>query len=141
MTGLTHFDDDGASRMVDVSQKPVSERMARAEGYVLMQGQTLRTIQQKEISKGDVLEVARLAGIMATKRTDEIIPLCHALGLDAASVEFSFVDAETIRIESVVRVTGRTGVEMEAPTALLFKQPNVCNLKVTINSLAHVINR
>ena len=76
--------------MVDVGDKPVTTRLARAEGFVLMAPETLRTIQQKEISKGDVLEVARLAGIMAAKRTDELIPLCHSLGLDSARVEFSF---------------------------------------------------
>lgn len=118
MTSLTHFDDDGASRMVDVSAKPVSDRMAKAEATVFMQPETLRIIRQKEISKGDVLEVARLAGIMATKRTDELIPLCHSLGLDSASIEFSFLDEKSLHIESTVRVAGKTGVEMEALTAV-----------------------
>ena len=118
MNELTHFDDQGASRMVDVSEKPVSDRLARAEGFVLMRRETLRTIQQKEISKGDVLEVARLAGIMATKRTDELIPLCHLLGLDSARIGFSFPDDGRLRIESEVRVSGRTGVEMEALMAV-----------------------
>ena len=118
MNDLSHFDDQGASRMVDVSDKPVSARLARAEGFVLMRPETLRTIQQKEISKGDVLEVARLAGIMATKRTDELIPLCHSLGLDSASIHFSFPHDGRLRIESEVRVSGRTGVEMEAMAAV-----------------------
>lgn len=118
MTSLTHFDDDGASRMVDVSAKPVSDRMAKAEATVFMKPETLRIIRQKEISKGDVLEVARLAGIMATKRTDELIPLCHSLGLDSASVEFSFLDETSLHIESTVRVAGKTGVELEALTAV-----------------------
>lgn len=118
MNELTHFSPDGASRMVDVGDKPVTDRMARAEAFVLMQPATLRTIQQKEASKGDVLEVARLAGIMATKRTDELIPLCHSLGLDSAAIEYSFPDENLVRIESVVRVKGRTGVEMEALTAV-----------------------
>ncbi len=118
MSGLTHFDDDGASRMVDVGSKPVTERLARAEGFVLMNPETLRTVTEKEVAKGDVLEVARLAAIQATKRTDELIPLCHSLGLDAASVDFSIVGDGRIRIESTVRVTGRTGVEMEALTAV-----------------------
>ena len=108
MSGLTHFDDDGASRMVDVGSKPVTERLARAEGFVLMNPETLRTVTEKEVAKGDVLEVARLAAIQATKRTDELIPLCHSLGLDAASVDFSIVGDGRIRIESTVRVTGRT---------------------------------
>lgn len=118
MTDLTHFDEDGASRMVDVTEKPVTERMAKAEGFVLMEPATLRTIREKGVSKGDVTEVARLAGIMAAKRTDELIPLCHSLGLDAAAVSFSFPDERTLRIESTVRVSGRTGVEMEALTAV-----------------------
>ena len=118
MSGLTHFDDDGASRMVDVGSKPVTERLARAEGFVLMNPETLRSVTEKEVAKGDVLEVARLAAIQATKRTDELIPLCHSLGLDAASVDFSIVGDGRIRIESTVRVTGRTGVEMEALTAV-----------------------
>ncbi|APZ92039.1 cyclic pyranopterin monophosphate synthase MoaC [Fuerstiella marisgermanici] len=118
MTSLTHFDDDGASRMVDVSAKPVSDRMAKAEATVFMRPETLRIIRQKEISKGDVLEVARLAGIMATKRTDELIPLCHSLGLDSASIEFSFLDEKSLHIKSTVRVAGKTGVEMEALTAV-----------------------
>ncbi len=104
--------------MVDVSAKPISDRMARAEATVLMQPETLRIIRQKEISKGDVLEVARLAGIMATKRTDELIPLCHSLGLDSVSIGFSFPDETSIHIESTVRVAGKTGVEMEALTAV-----------------------
>ena len=118
MTGLTHFDEDGNSHMVDVSGKPVTERIARAEGFVLMQPETLRIIQQQQIAKGDVLEVARLAGIMAAKRTDELIPLCHSLGLDSASIGFSFPSYRQVRIESRVSVCGRTGVEMEALTAV-----------------------
>lgn len=115
---LTHFDDSGAARMVDVGSKPVSERMARAEATVIMQPQTLLRIQNRELAKGDVFEVARLAGIMATKRTDELIPLCHSLGLDAAEVNFEVVDETRVRIESLVKVQGRTGVEMEAMLAV-----------------------
>ncbi len=118
MNQLSHFDDHGASRMVDVSEKPVTARLARAEGFLLMAPETLRIIRKKEISKGDVLEVARLAGIMATKRTAELIPLCHSLGLDSARIDFSFPDDGRLQIESEVRVTGRTGVEMEALTAV-----------------------
>ena len=104
--------------MVDVSQKPATARTAKAAGKVLMQPETLRTIKQKDISKGDVLEVARLAGIMATKRTDELIPLCHSLGLDSADIEFTFVSETELAIVSCVSVTGRTGVEMEAMMAV-----------------------
>ncbi|MEO2019443.1 MAG: cyclic pyranopterin monophosphate synthase MoaC [Fuerstiella sp.] len=118
MNDLTHFDEHGASRMVDVSAKPVTQRFARAEGFVGMKSATLLTIQQKGMSKGDVLEVARLAGIMATKRTAELIPLCHSLGLDSAAISFNFESDTQLRIESTVSVSGRTGVEMEALTAV-----------------------
>ena len=118
MPSLTHFDDSGASRMVDVGAKPVSQRLARAEGIVSMQPETLSLIRDRKMSKGDVLEVARLAGIMATKRTDELIPLCHSLGLDSATIDFEIIDERRIRIEATVQVQGRTGVEMEALMAV-----------------------
>ena len=107
MSKLTHFDDNGASRMVDVGEKTITHRTAKAEGSVLMLPETLRIVREGKISKGDVLEVARLAGIMATKRTDELIPLCHSLGLDSATVDFSFPDDQTVRIESLVSVSGK----------------------------------
>jgi cyclic pyranopterin phosphate synthase len=115
---LTHFDDQGASRMVDVGDKPVTGRVAKASGRVVMQPATLARIQQRGFAKGDVLEVARLAGIMAAKRTGELIPLCHALALDAVTVNFTFPDDRSVLIEAEVRMTGRTGVEMEALTAV-----------------------
>jgi cyclic pyranopterin monophosphate synthase len=118
MNPLSHFDDSGASRMVDVGGKPVTARMARAEAVVAMQPETLALIQNRKLAKGDVLEVARLAGIMATKRTSELIPLCHSLALDSAVVDFEVVDASRLRIEARVSVQGRTGVEMEAMTAV-----------------------
>ena len=118
MSGLSHFDDSGASRMVNISQKPVTRRLARAEGFLLMQPGTLRTVRQKEISKGNVLEVARLAGIMAGKRTSDLIPLCHPLGLDGVEISFSFPEDGRLRIEASAVVEGRTGVEMEALTAV-----------------------
>jgi cyclic pyranopterin monophosphate synthase len=118
MSGLTHFDDSGASRMVDVGDKPVTPRRARAEAVVRMQRETLAHIRDRKIAKGDVFEVARLAGIMATKRTDELIPLCHSLGLDSATVDFEVLDETRLRIEAQVAVQGRTGVEMEAMTAV-----------------------
>ncbi|MEQ9409491.1 MAG: cyclic pyranopterin monophosphate synthase MoaC [Fuerstiella sp.] len=134
MSELTHFDEDGASRMVDVGAKPATSRMAKAEGFVLMRPETLRTITHKEIAKGNVLEVARLAGIMAAKRTDELIPLCHSLGLDGVTIDFSFPDATTVRIECEARVSGRTGVEMEALCAV-----SVCAL--TIYDMCKAIDR
>jgi cyclic pyranopterin phosphate synthase len=92
--------------------------MARAESFVVMQPDTLRLILDRRVAKGDVLEVARLAGIMATKRTADLIPLCHPLGIDGVDVALQPVDATTIRIEATVRVQGKTGVEMEALTAV-----------------------
>jgi len=118
MTRLTHFDDSGASRMVDVGSKPVTERMARAAGTVGMSPETLRTILDRKAAKGDVLEVARLAGIMAAKKTAELIPLCHSLPLDSVAIDFKAVNDDTLQIEADVRATARTGVEMEALTAV-----------------------
>jgi cyclic pyranopterin monophosphate synthase len=118
MSDLTHFDDSGASRMVDVGGKPITARMARAEAIVTMQPQTLAIIQNRRLAKGDVFEVARLAGIMASKRTPDLVPLCHSLGLDSASVDFEILDEARLRIEATVAVQGRTGVEMEAMTAV-----------------------
>jgi cyclic pyranopterin phosphate synthase len=115
---LSHFDDQGASRMVDVGPKPVTSRTARASGRVVMQPETLARIQQHGFAKGDVLEVARLAGIMAAKRTSDLIPLCHPLPLDAVMVTFTFPDDRTVAIAAEVHVTAKTGIEMEALTAV-----------------------
>jgi len=125
MAELTHFSADGASRMVDVGEKPISRRTARAEGSVLMQPETLRLITGRQFSKGDVLEVARLAGIMATKRTSDLIPLCHALPLERVEIEFSFAADNCVRVEAIVSTEGKTGVEMEALTAV-----SVCCLTI-----------
>ncbi len=113
---LSHFDESGSSRMVDVSEKAVSKRMARAEAFVRMEPSTLKMIQDRSLSKGDVLEVARLAGIMATKQTQHLIPLCHSLGLDAVKIDFTPCGPDQIRIEVQCTNHGRTGVEMEAMT-------------------------
>ena len=118
MADLTHFDEAGASRMVDTTAKPETERMARASGRVRMLPGTLTLIRNRGLAKGDVLEVARLAGIMAAKRTGELIPLCHPLPITAANVDFRFDGDDTLLIEATVRVNGRTGVEMEALTAV-----------------------
>jgi cyclic pyranopterin phosphate synthase len=118
MADLTHFDDSGASRMVDVGGKPITERRARAEAVVTMKSETLALICDRNVAKGDVFEVARLAGIMATKRTPELIPLCHSLGLDGATIDFQVIGETQLRIEAAVSVQGRTGVEMEAMTAV-----------------------
>jgi cyclic pyranopterin phosphate synthase len=118
MPELTHFDDHGASRMVDTSAKPETLRVARASGLVRMAPATLTLIRDKALAKGDVLEVARLAGIMAAKRTGDLIPLCHPLPITSATVDFAFVGTDALRIEATVRILGRTGVEMEALTAV-----------------------
>ncbi len=115
---FTHFDERGASRMVDVSGKAVTQRRAVASGLVTLQSATLRRIQGQDFAKGNVLEVARLAGIMAAKRTAEWIPLCHTLPLDSAEIDFEFTGEEAIIIRAAVTVTARTGVEMEALVAV-----------------------
>jgi len=115
---LTHFDEQGASRMVDVSGKEVTARLARASALVRMAPTTLSLVLDRKLAKGDVLEVARLAGIMAAKRTGELIPLCHPLGIDSVELAFTPLDATTLRIEATVKVQARTGVEMEALTAV-----------------------
>jgi cyclic pyranopterin phosphate synthase len=117
MPELSHFDEQGASRMVDTSAKPETQREAKASALVRMQPATLTLIRDKAVAKGDVLAIARLAGIMAAKRTGDLIPLCHPLPITSATVDFSFPADDLLRIEATVRVFGRTGVEMEALTA------------------------
>src|SRR5690349_2700635 len=114
MGELTHFDATGGSRMVDVGAKPIADRLARASGVVRMAPPTLNLIRDRTIAKGDVLEVARLAGIMTAKRTAELIPLCHVLPLDSVSGAFEFLDDSRIGVQATARVAARTGVEMEA---------------------------
>jgi cyclic pyranopterin phosphate synthase len=118
MAELSHFDEQGASRMVDTSGKLESLRQARASGLVRMNPATAALIRDRGLAKGDVLEVARLAGILAAKRTGDLIPLCHPLPITSAQLDFSFPADDLLRIEATVRVVGRTGVEMEALTAV-----------------------
>lgn len=118
MSSLSHFDETGASRMVDVSGKEVTLRMARASAEVSLLPETLKLILDRKVAKGDVFEVARLAGILAAKKTGELIPLCHPLGLDSVDLTYEALDARRLRIECRVSVHGRTGVEMEAMTAV-----------------------
>ncbi|MEM8751812.1 MAG: cyclic pyranopterin monophosphate synthase MoaC [Pseudomonadota bacterium] len=119
MSGLTHFDAKGDAQMVDVSTKDVTSRTATARGAVEMAAETLALIVEGRAKKGDVLAVARLAGIMAAKKTPDLIPLCHPLALSKVSVELTPNAAESrVEIEATVKVTGRTGVEMEALTAV-----------------------
>ena len=119
MTKLSHLNDKGEARMVDVSDKATTQRTARAEGFVAMTPATLALVEKGEAKKGDVLATARIAGIMAAKKTHELIPLCHPLSLTKATVAFApSRDPAGIRVTAEVKVSGRTGVEMEALTAV-----------------------
>ena len=115
---LSHLDERGQARMVDVGDKAVTERAAVARGVIRMQPQTLRLIRAGKIAKGEVLAVARIAGIQAAKRTSEWIPLCHPLPITDIHVDFRAAGRDRILIEAEVKVTGKTGVEMEALTAV-----------------------
>ena len=115
---LTHIDQSGKAQMVDVSAKPATERTARAEGAVTMRRETLALALSGDAKKGDVLAVARIAGIMAAKRTHDLIPLCHPLALSKISVDITADDAlPGLRVETFAKLSGQTGVEMEALTA------------------------
>jgi len=116
MTKLTHLDEHGNARMVDVGDKAGSRRTAVATGRITMTAEALAAIRDGDVPKGDVLAAARIAGIMAAKKTAELIPLCHPLALDAVTVEFAFED-DAVRTTSTASLTGKTGVEMEALTA------------------------
>lgn len=119
MTELTHFDADGKAIMVDVGDKDTTRRIAVARGEVTMQRTTLARILDRQVEKGDVFGVARLAGIMAAKKTSDLIPLCHPLAISSVTVEFSPEPATgRVEIEATVKVSGQTGVEMEALTAV-----------------------
>lgn len=119
MAEFTHFDKDGKATMVDVSDKDVTERTATASGSVIMQSRTIRMIAEGGVKKGDVLSVARLAGIMGAKRTADLIPLCHPLAVTSVAVDLT-VDAarNAVDITATCKLKGRTGVEMEALTAV-----------------------
>jgi cyclic pyranopterin phosphate synthase len=119
MSGLTHFDAKGDAHMVDVSDKAVTARVAVAEGYVKMAQETFDIITEGRAKKGDVIGVARLAGIMGAKKTPELIPLCHPLPVTKVAVELTpEPDLPGLRIEATVKTTGQTGVEIEALTAV-----------------------
>jgi cyclic pyranopterin phosphate synthase len=122
---LSHLDHSGKAKMVDVGSKPVTQRIAQAEGFISLQRATVQAIADEKVPKGEVLSVARLAGIMAAKRTGELIPLCHPLALDAVEVDFDLPDLDPrgsgpvrLRIKSTARISAKTGVEMEALTAV-----------------------
>ena len=118
MSDFTHFDDEGRALMVDVGDKPATARTATARGAVVMAPETLTMIVEGKAKKGDVLAVARLAGIMAAKRTPELIPLCHPLLLTKVTVDLTPAPPDRVEVEATVKLTGQTGVEMEALTAV-----------------------
>ena len=119
MSSLTHFDAQGQAHMVDVGAKPATHRIAVAEGRITMQPATLAIIQSGTAKKGDVLGIARIAGIMAAKKTSDLIPLCHPLALTRVAVEFDLLsDVSSVRCVATVETVGPTGVEMEALTAV-----------------------
>lgn len=119
MSDLSHVDDAGRARMVDVSHKAPTDRIARARGSIRMLPATLNAIRENEIAKGDVLTVAKIAGIMAAKRTSELVPLCHPIALTDIQVELHLADdLPGVRVEATARTTAGTGVEMEAITAV-----------------------
>lgn len=122
---LTHIDKNGASRMVDVSNKEITERIALAHATVTMTTQTFSLIMDKQVAKGDVLEVARVAGIMAAKKTSELIPMCHPLNINSVKIDYADNSKDTIEIMAEVKITAKTGVEMEALTAV-----SVCALTI-----------
>jgi cyclic pyranopterin phosphate synthase len=122
---LSHLDDSGNAKMVDVGAKPISRRTALAEGFITLQRSTIEAIADNKIPKGEVLSTARLAGIMAAKRTGELIPLCHPLAIDTVEVDFDFPDLSpskgktvNLRIKASAKISAKTGVEMEALTAV-----------------------
>ncbi len=119
MTGFTHFDSQGKARMVDVSEKDATSRVAVARGAVTMAPETMKMITTRGVKKGDALSVARLAGIMGAKRAPDLIPLCHPLALDSVEVDLAVApERNAIEITATCKVKGRTGVEMEALTAV-----------------------
>ncbi|MFH0702415.1 MAG: cyclic pyranopterin monophosphate synthase MoaC [bacterium] len=114
---LTHINSEGKAFMVDVSQKETIKRTASAYGKIILQNNTINHIKENLLKKGDVLSVAKIAGIMAAKRTDDLIPLCHCLALEHVDIEFNIVE-DGIEIISFIKTSGKTGVEMEALTAV-----------------------
>jgi cyclic pyranopterin phosphate synthase len=135
MSDLSHLDEHGRARMVDVSDKAVTPRMARATGSIRMQRETLEAIRRNAIAKGDVLGIARIAGIMAAKRTSELIPLCHPIPLTDVSVDIAIDDTlPGLRVEASARTAAQTGVEMEAIIAVSVSL-------VTVYDMAKAVDR
>ena len=138
---LSHLDETGRARMVDVGHKPITERMAVAKGEVIMQPETLELIQQGALKKGDVLSVAQLAGVMAAKRTSELIPLCHPLPLNQILVDVRpKTDLPGVEITATVRTSGKTGVEMEALTAVSVAALTIYDMAKAVEKTMHIEN-
>ncbi|MDJ0387258.1 cyclic pyranopterin monophosphate synthase MoaC [Roseomonas sp. E05] len=137
-SGLTHFDAEGKAVMVDVSAKPATERLAVARGRVRMAPETLAAIRAGGLGKGDVLGVARIAGIMAAKRTADLIPLCHPLALTSVKLELTPEVPDAVAIEARVKTTGPTGVEMEALTAVTVAALTVYDMCKAIDRGMHI---
>jgi cyclic pyranopterin phosphate synthase len=142
---LTHVDESGAARMVDVSQKPPTHRVAVATGRVLVSSTVVALLRGEGVPKGDALGVARVAGIMAAKRTPDLVPLCHPLALSAVSVDLEVLD-DAVQITATVRTTDRTGVEMEALTAVSVAALTVVDMvkavdKASVITDVHVVSK
>lgn len=136
---LTHLDEQGDARMVDVTEKAQTERRAVAAGKVLLQPATLALLQDDQLPKGDALATARIAGIMAAKRTSELIPLCHPLPITKATVSLRLVE-DGVEIEAEVKVTGQTGVEMEALTAVSIAALTLYDMVKAVDKAAIITN-
>ena len=141
MSNFTHFDEQGRARMVDVSDKTETERVATAAGSIIMQKATLERIMAGGVEKGDVLSVARLAGIMAAKRTPDLIPLCHPLALTSVSVELRCDPARhAVDITATCKLKGRTGVEMEALTAVAIAALTVYDMCKAVDRAMRIVD-
>jgi len=142
MKEFTHIDGEGKARMVDVSEKGTTVREAVARGLLAMKPETLQLIRDKTLPKGDVVAIARVAGIMAAKKTSELIPLCHPLNITSVAVDIAFdEEASSLRVEARVRTVGQTGVEMEALTAVsvaaltIYDMCKAVDKEITINNI------
>ncbi len=136
---LSHFDEQGMAHMVDVGDKPVTSRIATAKGRIVMSPQTLAMIAQGTAKKGDVLGIARIAGIMAAKKTPDLIPLCHPLPITKVTIDLTVNTAENcVDIEATIKTTGQTGIEMEALTAVSVTALTVYDMVKAIDKAMHI---
>ncbi len=141
MSGFTHFDDEGKAVMVDVTDKAETARVAVAKGAVIMQPETLALIRAGGVDKGDVLSVARLAGIMGAKRTPDLIPLCHPLNLSSVQVDLELsAERPAVEITATCKLTAKTGVEMEALTAVAVAALTVYDMCKAVDRAMHIVD-